>query len=162
MQPLTISGAQMNAMFGAIMPVIVAFVAGLLRQDSFATPKLEWINELIFHVVILGLALAQTALGGTWGGSSISNFVIVASLSYGALSTKYGNGLLAKVQTASSIGKAPPAPAPQLPQININVAALAALLLDELRKSQPIDQQPTSQIPALQVVRENTPPQQGG
>jgi len=162
MQPLTISGAQLNAMFGAAMPIIVAFVAGFLRQDSFNTPKLEWINELIFHVVILGLALAQTALGGTWGGSSIANFVIVVSVSYGALSTKYGNGLLAKVQSATSIGKAPPAPAPALPQININVAALAALLTAELLKSQPIDQQPTTQMPSVQVVRESTPTQQGG
>ncbi len=162
MQTIAISGAQLNALFGVALTFIVAFVGGLLRQDSFNTPKLEWLNELIFHAVLLGLALAQTALGSQWGGSSISNFLIVAGTAYGALSTKYGSGLLEKVQSATSIGKAPPAPA-----LYPSAEEIAAVVLQQLAQAYPVqanlpvEQQPTQ---ALQVVRASTPPlpTQGG
>lgn len=184
----TIDLSQLNTLFGVAMPAIVAFLAGLLRQDRLDTPKWEWINELLFHVVLLGMAFVQTMLGGQWGGSGVSNFVIVASLSYGALSTKYGSNFLQGVQSATSIRKLPPAPpaAPVVPPININVeqlaqvlapmvaplftqhlnlAQLAQLLKSELLASnQSVEDMPTQTN--LQIVRApasvSMPPPQGG
>ena len=162
----TIDLAQLNQYFVVALPIVVAFLAGLLRQDGFS----DGLNDAIFHVVLIGLAIAQTLLGGKLGGSSLSNFILALGLSYGTLAGKYKYSpatLMNKVQGATSILKAPPAPVqPQIPQITIDpnqmAVALAARLKEELLASgllagQSVDQQPTQ---ALQVVRTNTP--QGG
>ena len=158
MQNITISGSQLNAAFGVLMPMIVAALAGVIRQDRFPT----WLNEFISYLIIIVLAIAQTWLGGTFDGTlgSLSNFILAAAWSIAVLHTKFGQQLQGSVQTATSFGKLPPE-APPLPQININVVQLAQLLRDELVRLQPIDQQPTTTMPA--IVRESTPPpQQGG
>lgn len=152
----TITLQQLNAVFGLAMPLIVGFVAGVLRQDGFAT----WLNELISHVVILALALAQTLFGGQWGGSGIANFVIVVSVAYGVLSTRFGAQFQGKIQTSTSLFKAPPAP----PELTLEqIAAVIERQLAQFMRQQPLDAQPTQQI---QAVRANTPPptgfQQGG
>lgn len=151
----TISLQQLNAAFGLFLPLIVGFVAGVLRQDGFAS----WLNELISHLVIVILAATQTLLGGQWGGSGIANFVIVVSVAYGVLSTRFGTQFQGKVQTSTSLFKAPPAP----PELTLE--AIAGIISQQfqayLAQSRPIDQQPTTQMPA--IVRTNTPPvQQGG
>jgi hypothetical protein len=152
----TISLQQLNAVFGLAMPIIVGFVAGVLRQDGFAT----WLNELISHLVIVILAATQTLLGGQWGGSGIANFLIIASLAYGVLSTRFGAQFQGKLQTSTSLMKAPPAP----PALTLeSIAAVIAQQFQAYMRQQPIDAQPTQQI---QAVRTSTPPppgfQQGG
>lgn len=156
MQNLTINGQQISMVFALAMPAVVAFLAGVLRQDRFPAR----INELISYIVIVLLAIVQTWLGGQFGGT-IGNFLLVMAWAAIGLHTRYGQDFQAAIQTATSIGKLPPAP-PQIPQINVNVAQLAALLLAEFQKQQqPIDMQPTSAMPV--VVRESTSPvQQGG
>jgi len=159
---LTISLSQLNAYFGVAMPILVGLIAGLLRQDGFA----PWLNELISHLVIVLLALTQTLLGGQWGGSSLANFLIVASIAYGVLATKFGSTLQGTIQTRTSVLKAPPPPPPPLTLDSI--AAVVAQQLQRYIQAQalsqsirPIPEMPTQQIPA--VVRTNTPPvQQGG
>ncbi len=154
----TINLSQLNAAFGIAMPLVVGFIAGLLRQDGFA----PWLNELISHLVIVLLAVTQTLLGGQWGGSGLSNFLIIASLAYGVLSTRFGAQLQTKVQTSTSLLKAPPAP----PALTLEAIAgiIAQQFQQYLAQSRPIDQQPTTQLPA--VTRTSTPPppgfQQGG
>jgi len=157
---LTISLSQLNGYFGVAMPILVGLIAGLLRQDGFA----PWLNELISHLVIILLALAQTLLGGQWGGSSLANFLIVASIAYGVLATKFGSTLQGTIQTRTSVLKAPPPPPP------LTLDSIAAVVAQQLQRyiqaqalsqSTRVDQIPTQQIPA--VVRANTPPaQQGG
>jgi hypothetical protein len=155
MQSFTINSGQLNAVFGVAMPIIVAIVAGLVRQDRFPGR----VNDCISYAVIIVLAIIQTWLGGQFGGS-VGNFLLVAAWSIAGLHTRYGQDFQGSIQTATSIGKLPPEP-PQLPTVHVNVEMLAALLLAELQKmQQPVDQQPTQ---SLQVVRENTPPPpQGG
>lgn len=144
----TITLQQLNAAFAVAMPLIVAFVAGLIRQDGFAF----WLNELISHAVILVLATVQTLLGGSLGGSGLANFIIVVSIAYGLLSTKFGYEFQNKVQTSTSIFKAPPAP----PALTLeSIAAVIAQQFQAYMRQQPIDAQPTQQI---QAVRTNTPP----
>jgi hypothetical protein len=149
----TISLQQLNAAFGLIMPLIVGFIAGIIRQDGFA----PWLNELISHLVIVILAATQTLLGGQWGGSGIANFVIVVSVAYGVLSTRFGAEFQGKIQTSTSLFKAPPpvAPYPSAEEI----ASLVLEYIQRFRIQAPIDQQPTTQIPA--VTRTNTPPPAG-
>ena len=149
---LTISLQQLNATFGAALPLLVATIAGLLRQDGFA----PWVNELISHLVIILLALAQTLLGGQWGGSSLANFVIVAALAYGVLYSRFGAAFQNTVQTKTSILKAPPEPPP------LSLDSIAAVMAQQLQaylraqaQSTYVDQLPTQQIP---IVRSNTPP----
>lgn len=145
----TITVQQLNAVFGLVMPLVVGFIAGVIRQDGFA----PWLNELISHLVIVILAAAQTLLGGQWGGSSIANFVIIVSVAYGVLSTRFGSEFQGKVQTSTSIFKAPPAP----PALTLeSIAAVIAQQLQSYMRQQPIDSQPTTQMPA--ITRTNTPP----
>ena len=145
----TITVQQLNAVFGLAMPLIVGFIAGVIRQDGFA----PWLNELISHLVIVILAAAQTLLGGQWGGSGIANFVIIVSVAYGVLSTRFGSEFQGKVQTSTSIFKAPPAP----PALTLeSIAAVIAQQLQSYMRQQPIEQQPTTQMPA--ITRTNTPP----
>lgn len=131
------------------MPLIVGFVAGLIRQDGLA----PWLNELISHLVIVLLALAQTLLGGQWGGSSLANFLIVVSVAYGVLSTKFGHDFQGNIQTKTSLLKAPPAPPPLTLE---SIAAVIAQQFQAYMRQQPIDAQPTTQMPA--ITRTNTPP----
>lgn len=161
----TINLAQLNTIFGVAMPGIVAFIAGLIRQDRFPSR----INDLISYVVIVILALVQTLLGGQFGGS-IGNFILVAAWSIAALHTRYGQDFQGKVQTATSIAKLPPAPAapPALPTVNINPEQVAALILQNLNMPQlaallksellasnvavPVPDQPTqANIPAIKT-----------
>ena len=145
----TITVQQLNAVFGLAMPLIVGFIAGVIRQDGFA----PWLNELISHLVIVILAATQTLLGGQWGGSGIANFVIIVSVAYGVLSTRFGSQFQGKVQTSTSIFKAPPAP----PALTLeSIAAVIAAQLQQYMRQQPIDAQPTTQMPA--ITRTNTPP----
>jgi len=156
---LTISLSQLNAYFGVAMPILVGLIAGLLRQDGFAS----WLNELISHLVIVLLALTQTLLGGQWGGSSLANLLIVASIAYGVLATKFGSMLQSTVQTRTSVLKAPPPPPPLTLDSIASVVAQqlqAYLRAQALSQSTRVDQMPTQQIPA--VVRTNTPPPQAG
>lgn len=145
----TINLSQLNAVFGLAMPFVVGLVAGFIRQDGFAT----WLNELISHLVIILLAIAQTLLGGQWGGSSLANFLLIASLSYGVLSTRFGSQFQSKVQASTSLLKAPPEP----PALTLE--SIAAVIAQQLQAynvaNKPIDQQQTQ---AYQVVRTNTPP----
>jgi hypothetical protein len=159
----TISLQQLNAVFGLAMPLIVGFVAGMLRQDGFAS----WLNELISHLVIVILAATQTLLGGQWGGSGIANFVIIVSVAYGVLSTRFGTQFQGKIQTSTSLLKAPPEPpAPAFPSAEEIASVVMRYISQQVRMQVgqvPLDAQPTQQI---QAVRTSTPPpssfQQGG
>ena len=152
---LTIDLSQVNTWFGIALPAIVAFIAGLIRQDNFA----PWLNELISYVVIVALAITQTILGGQLGGSSLSNFVIVTALAVAGIQTKYGQQFQVAVQRMTSIKKAPPAPAP-LSAEQIASIVVARLSAAGIVPAQPlsIDAQPTAQ---MQAVRISTPPPPG-
>ena len=67
--------SQLSPYYIAAMPAIVAFIAGIIRQDRL--PKLA--NEGITLGVVLILAFVQAVLGGKLGGSTLSDFAIVAS-----------------------------------------------------------------------------------
>lgn len=172
---LQIDLAQLNTWFGAAMPAIVALIAGLIRQDGFKPA----VNESISVCTILVLAITQTLLGGQgFGlGGGLTNFVMVTALAFIGLDNKYGQMLLLKVQSSTSLVKAaaPSITLPQNPVINIppintqalaeetvrrmNLPYLASLLKDELvavsTPVPPVDQQPTTSI---QAVRTSTTP----
>lgn len=149
----TINLSQINTYLVFVLPFIVAFVAGVLRQDGFEKTRYEWINEFIFHAVLLGLAAAQTLLGGNLGGSGLANFLFAVVASYALLDTKFGKSLLQNIQTPTSLMKAPPAP----PALTLE--SIAAVIAQQLQaynvQNKPIDQQQTQ---AYQVMRSNTPP----
>jgi len=157
---LVINLQQLNTLFGLAMPAIVAFLAGVIRQDRFP----QWSNSIITAAVLLILAAVQTYLSNS--GGDIIHFLALAAWSAVGIQSKYGAQFQAKIQTTTSIGKTPPA-APQQPAININPAQIAALIWQELQPilqgqapqtQQPVPDQPTQ---TLQAVRTNTPPQGG-
>ena len=175
---LTIDLSQFNTYFTIALPVIVAAIAGVLRQDKFPGP----VNELISLVVVLLIALMQALLGGKLGGSALADFGIITAYSLALLHTPLGQQLQQGVQSnVLSFGKPAPKPAPvppTIPQISLDaagvaslllqhldVAKIAALLIAELGKPNPPMPPPIESMPTqanLQAVRTNTPPVQGG
>ena len=183
---LTIDLSQFNTYFTIALPVLAAFIAGIIRQDKLPGPA----NELISLVVVLLIALVQALLGGKLGGSPLADFGIITAYSLALLHTPLGQSFQQGVQSnVLSFGKPAPKPEPILPlpantQINIDSAAvanmlvqrldinrLAQLLIAELGKPNvpapqvtppvlPIESQPTQT--QLQAIRTSTPPVQGG
>ena len=160
---LTINLSQLNTYFLVLMPMIVAFVAGIIRQDKFP----HYVNELITVVVMLVLALLQAFFSGKLGGSPLATFGIVAAYTAALLHTPLGQQLQNTIQTnVLSLGKAPPPPEPiTLEQIATVVAQqfqnyVQAQAMTTSVRPLGIPELPTQQIPA--VVRANTPPAQGG
>src|SRR5260221_138716 len=92
---LTINLSALSPLLTAFLPVFVAFLAGVLRQDKFP----QWANELISYVVILGLALLQVFVIGKLTGNSIADFALVAAYMTAILHTSYGQQLQQAVQT---------------------------------------------------------------
>lgn len=171
---LTIDLSQFNTYFTIALPVLAAFIAGIIRQDKLPGPA----NELISLVVVLLIALVQALLGGKLGGSPLADFGIITAYSLALLHTPLGQQFQQGVQSnVLSFGKPAPKPAqtpPDVPQISLDSAAvaqmlvqrldinkLAQLLIAELGKPNvpmppPIDSQPTqANIP---VIRTSTPP----
>ncbi len=165
----------------AALPMIVAFIAGLIRQDKL--PKLA--NEGITLGVVLLLAFVQALLGGNLGGSPLADFAIVASYA-GALAhtpllaslqqylqsnlLSFGKPAMVTTQpTATPTGAMPPIVHVDVPLLTqqflqqLNLPQLATLLRDELIKASQTqqlrsDQQTTKPWPVA-PVRESTPPQ---
>lgn len=162
---LTIDLSQFNTYFTIALPVIVAAIAGVLRQDKFPGPA----NELISLVVVLLIALLQALLGGKLGGSALADFGIITAYSLALLHTPLGQSLQQGVQSnVLSFGKPAPAPAsptPTVPQVTIDVSRLAQLLIAELGKPNvPMPPPPIESMPTqanMPVVRTNTPAQGG-
>ena len=157
---LTVNLSQLNTYFLVLMPMIVAFVAGVIRQDKFP----HYVNELITVVVMIVLALLQAFFSGKLGGSPLATFGIVAAYTAALLHTPLGQQLQNAIQTnVLSLGKAPPPPPPiTLEQIAAVVAQQfqQAMRAQGMVASTHVDQMPTQQLPA--VVRTNTPPAPGG
>src|SRR5258708_5267427 len=163
--------SQLSAYYIAALPAIVAFIAGLIRQDRL--PKLA--NEGITLGVVLLLAFVQALLGGNLGGSPLADFAIVASYA-GALahtpllaalqqylhSNLFGLGKPATATTPPVVtptGAMPPIVHVDVPLLTqqflqqLNLPQLAALLRDELiRASQPVSQQETKPTPTVQPI----------
>jgi len=155
---LTIDFSALSPVLTAFLPVFVAFIAGVLRQDKFP----HWLNELISYLVILALALLQVFLIGKLTGSAIADFALVAAYMTAILHTAYGQQLQQAVQTnVLSLGKAAPAPSPYP-----SAEDIAAVVLQQLAAMYPptasvrVDQMQTQSIPA--ATRTSTPPAQGG
>ena len=155
---LTINLSALSPLLTAFLPVFVAFLAGVLRQDKFP----QWLNEMLSYVVILALALVQVFLIGKLTGNAIADFALVAAYMTAILHTSYGQQLQQAVQTnVLSLGKAPPAPSPYP-----SAEDIAAVVLQQLAAMYPpqqsairVDQMQTQSVPA--ITRASTP-QQGG
>ena len=161
---LTIDLSQFNTYILVLMPVIAAFVAGIIRQDKFP-PRA---NEIITLLVILALAILQAALNGKIiFDNPIATFGFVAAYATALVHSPLGTSFQQGVQSnVLSLGK--PAPAqvtpPTMPTVTIDVNRLAQLLIAELGKPNvpappPIESMPTQT--GLQAVRTNTPAQGG-
>src|SRR5260221_5615348 len=72
---MTIDFSQLTTYYIVLLPVIVSFVAGVLRQDRL--PQL--LNEGISYAVALILSAVQAILCGKLGGRPFSDFGIVAT-----------------------------------------------------------------------------------
>lgn len=183
---MTIDLSQLNTYLVVLMPVIVSFLAGAIRQDKL--PQL--INEAISVVVALVLAALQALLGGKLGGSPFADFGIVAAYTISLLHSAPFQALQKQVQTnVLSTGKPAPQPVAPQPQIvfdaqkvaehlisylstpaiaaqivqQLPMPQLAAMLKNELVKAGKVV--PSSQIPNLptqNVPLVNPPPAQGG
>lgn len=154
---LTIDLSALSPLLTAFLPLLVALIAGVLRQDKFP----HWLNEMLSYLVILALALLQVFLIGKLTGSAIADFALVAAYMTAILHTSYGQQLQQAVQTnVLSLGKAPPAPSPYP-----SAEDIAAVVLQQLAAMYPpqapvrVDQMATQSVPA--ITRGNTP-QQGG
>jgi hypothetical protein len=174
----------LSAAYIAIVPAIVAFIAGIIRQDRL--PPL--INDAITLVVVLILATIQALLGGKLGGSPLADFVLVASYATALARTpllaslqeylqshvlSFGKPATATTQpSAAPTGTVPPIIHIDVPSLaqqllgQLNLQQLAALLRDELIKASQTqqlrsDQQATKPMPVAPVpaapVRANTP-----
>ena len=163
---LTIDLSQFNTYFTIALPVIAAFIAGIIRQDKLPGPA----NELISLVVVLLIALVQALLGGKLGGSPLADFGIITAYSLALLHTPLGQQFQQGVQSnVLSFGKPAPKPAPvappTMPTVTIDVNRLAQLLIAELGKpNPPMSPPPIESMPTqanMPVVRTNTPAQGG-
>ena len=155
---LTINLSALSPLLTAFLPVFVAFLAGVLRQDKFP----QWINEALSYLVILVLALVQVFVLGKLTGNTIADFGLVVAYMTAILHTSYGQQLQQAVQTnVLSLGKAPPAPSPYP-----SAEDIAAVVLAQLAAMYPpqapvrVDQMQTQSVPA--ITRTSTPPAQGG
>lgn len=155
---------QLSTYYIVALPAIVAFLAGLLRQDRLP----QAVNEALSLIIVLILAAIQALLGGKLGGGTLADFALIASYAAALAHTPPLAALQQYLQSnLFSFGKpVPSAVQSQVPQVdvsalasailqNINLAQLAALLSNELAKSQVSDQTTSPRIP---VVRANTPP----
>lgn len=152
---LTIDLSALRPFLTALLPLLVAFLAGVIRQDKFP----HWLNEAISYVVILALAIVQVYLLGKLTGNTIADFALVAAYMTAILHTSYGQQLQQAVQSnVLSLGKAPPAPSPYP-----SAEDIAAVVLAQLAAMYPpvrVDQMQTQSVPA--ITRTSTPPVQGG
>lgn len=125
---MTIDLAQPNIYFIALMPLIVAGVAGIIRQDRLP----QMVNEVISVIVALLLASGQALLGGKLGGSPFADFGIVSAYTISLLHSAPFQKLQQGIQTnVASVGK--PAPVPVTPpQILINTEQVVQRLLASL------------------------------
>jgi len=87
--------SQLNTYFLVFLPMIVAFVAGVIRQDRFP----QWVNECITIVLILGIAVTQAVLSGKVGGSPLADFGLVAAYTTAFLHTPLFQQLQSAIQT---------------------------------------------------------------
>ena len=159
---------QLYAYLIAALPALVAFVAGILRQDRL--PPL--VNEAISDVLGVGVAIVQAWQGGKLGGSPTSDFAIVAAYTLVVMHTPVFQQFQQQIQSnVLSIGSKAPAPAPaQAPALdiptlalaivrNIDITNLVAMLRDEMIKSSR-QAQATMTAPTVPqpIVRASTPP----
>ena len=162
---------QLYAYLIAALPALVAFVAGILRQDRL--PPL--VNEAISDVLGVSVAIVQAWQGGRLGGSPTSDFAIVAAYTLVVMHTPIFQSFQRQIQSnvpRIGSGKAPApvqaqaqAPALDIPTLalaivrNIDIANLVAMLRDEMIKSSR-QAQATMTAPTVPqpVVRASTPP----
>src|SRR5579872_6014315 len=162
---------QLYAYLIAALPALVAFVAGILRQDRL--PPL--VNEAISDVLGVGVAVVQAWQGGKLGGSPTSDFTIVAAYTLVVMHTPVFQSFQQQIQSnvlSIGSGKAPTpvpaqaqAPALDIPTLalaivrNIDITNLVAMLRDEMIKSSR-QAQATMTAPTVPqpVVRASTPP----
>ena len=132
-----------------MMPALVAFVAGVIRQDKL--PALA--NEIISDVLAVGVAIVQALAGGKLGGSPTSDFALVASYTLAVMHTPAFMQFQKNIQSnVLSVGKGA-APVPAQPQLDIpslaralaqtmDLPQLAMLLRSELMKGVAAQQVP--------------------
>jgi hypothetical protein len=167
--------SQLSTYYVLALPAIVAFLAGLIRQDKL--PPLA--NEIISYAVVLLLSAGQALFGGKLGGSPLADFTMIAAYASTAIHTPPFAKLQQYLQSnVLSLGK-PPAPPPSSSLDAIDVRALAGqiiaalplsqlavMLRDELVKVANSQQQqavtpmadtPTRPVPTA-VVRSSVPP----
>lgn len=171
---------QLHAAFIVLMPAIVTFVAGAIRQDAFP----RWLNELLTLLVIALLSLTQALLDGKLGGSPIADFTLVAGYVTAMMHTPLFQQLQSAAQThVLNVGGSPAQPAPTVPAIDLQalagqfvdqlpIAQLATMLKAELVKdlrstAQPgqaprVDQVQTQVTPAVQPTAPAQPPNKAG
>jgi hypothetical protein len=172
---MTFDLSQLNTYYIIALPAIVAFLAGLIRQDKLP----QWLNEALSLVLVLILAAVQALLGGKLGGGTLTDFAIITSYAaalvhtppLAALQQYLQSNLLSfgKPATSSQPGQSvvqidTPALAGAILQ-NINLAQLAVLLKAELMKTANTSPAPARPLvsnlptqPTLEAVRTNTPP----
>ena len=162
--------SQLSTYYIVALPAIVAFLAGLLRQDKLP----QWLNEGIAFVLVLILAAIQALLGGKLGGGTLADFAIITSYAAALVHTPPLAALQQYLQSnLFSFGKPAPSAQPgQSPQIdvpalagailqNINLAQLAELMKTASTSPAPASNLPTSR--ELPAVRTNTqPPNKAG
>lgn len=179
---MTIDLTQVYPYIIGIMPALVAFAAGVIRQDRL--PNLA--NEIISDALAVGVAVVQAVAGGKLGGSPTSDFALVASYTLAVMHTPAFMQFQKNIQSnVVSLGKGA-SPAPVQPPLDmaalamglaqqINLPQLALLLRNELMKPVPAQQVPAvvpqrPQVPEMQTipnmqsvaqpVRTSTPPVQ--
>lgn len=175
---LTIDLAQFNTYITALLPMIVACIAGVIRQDRLPS----WTNELITVCFILIAACIQAFGDGKLGGSPLADFTIVAGYTAAVLHTPLFQQLQGAIQAnVVAIGKPkPPVPTvPTLDQVLAQMTAQQRQMLIQQNTPMPampgatthVDQYPTqTSVPVPPVMpfvqRGNAsasmPPTQGG
>ncbi len=124
---MVIDVSQLNTYYIILLPLIVSFVAGIIRQDRL--PQL--VNEGISYAVALILSLGQALFGAKLGGSILADFGIVSAYTLAMLHGPLFQKLQQAVQTkVLSAGPAPTASDPLYQELQ---TALASLLSSHLQ-----------------------------
>ena len=130
---MNIDLSQLSTYYIVALPAIVAFLAGILRQDKLP----QWLNEGIAFVLVLILAAIQALLGGKLGGGTLADFALVTSYAAALAHTPPLAALQQYLQSnLFSFGKPVASSQPGQPVVQIDAPALASAILQNINLAQ--------------------------
>lgn len=126
--------SNLNLVFTAVVPIIVAIVAGALRQDKLSNV----VNEIISYSLVLVLSACGAFLDDKLiSGNIVTNALIIVAYAAATLQTGMFQALQAWIQSnifslGQQVSKTGPGGVPQL-----DSTALAGMIATELTKNAP-------------------------